>query len=112
VQGLAIDTYRVPIAEANRAVTDGQEAGLVKVHVKQGTDRILGATIVAAHAGDLITQLTFAIQQGIGLGAFNHVIYPYPTQGEAIKRTAGAYTRTRLTPTVRRLFAAWLAWRR
>jgi len=111
-QGLEIDTYQVGIAESNRAVTDGQEEGLVKVHVKKGTDTIVGATVVAAHAGDLITQLTMAIQHGIGLGAFTGVIYPYPTQGEAIKRVAGAYTRTRLTPTVKRLFETFLAWTR
>lgn len=111
-QGIEIDTYQVDIAEANRAVTDGQEEGLVKVHVKKGTDTIVGATVVAAHAGDLITQLTLAIQHGIGLGAFTSVIYPYPTQGEAIKRAAGAYTRTRLTPTVKRLFETFLAWTR
>lgn len=111
-KGLEIDTYRVGIAEANRAVTDGQEEGLVKVHVKRGTDRIVGATIVAAHAGDLITQLTMAIQHEVGLGAFTNVIYPYPTQGEAIKRAAGAFTRTRLTDTVKRLFERWLAWQR
>ncbi len=110
--GIEIDSYQVSIAEANRAVTDGQEEGLVKVHVKKGSDRIVGATIVAAHAGDLITQLTLAIQHGVGLGAFTNVIYPYPTQGEAIKRVAGAYTRTRLTPGVKRLFERWLALRR
>ena len=108
-KGMEIDTYQVSIAEANRAVTDGQEEGLVKVHVKKGTDEIVGATVVAAHAGELITQLTMAIQHGIGLGAFSNVIYPYPTQGEAIKRAAGAYTRTRLTPTVKRLFERWIA---
>ena len=111
-KGLEIDTYQVGIDESNRAVTDGQEEGLVKVHVKKGTDEIVGATVVAAHAGDLITQLTIAIQQGMGLGAFTNVIYPYPTQGEAIKRAAGAYTRTRLTPTVKRLFETFLSWTR
>lgn len=111
-KGLEIDTYQVGIDEANRAVTDGQEEGLVKVHVKKGTDTIVGATVVAAHAGDLITQLTMAIQHGIGLGAFTGVIYPYPTQSEAIKRAAGAYTRTRLTPTVKRLFETYLSWTR
>jgi pyruvate/2-oxoglutarate dehydrogenase complex dihydrolipoamide dehydrogenase (E3) component len=110
--GVPIDTYQVSIAEANRAVTDGQEEGLVKVHVKKGTDEIVGATIVSAHAGDLITQFTMAIGHKIGLGAFTNIIYPYPTQGEAIKRAAGAYTRTRLTPRVKRLFERWLSWQR
>ncbi|MFK7894873.1 MAG: mercuric reductase [Myxococcota bacterium] len=111
-KNVEIETYQVSIAEANRAVTDGQEEGLVKVHVKKGTDQIVGATVVSAHAGDLITQFTMAMQHKIGLGAFTNIIYPYPTQGEAIKRAAGAYTRTRLTPTVKRLFEAFLAWQR
>ena len=98
--------------ESNRAVTDGQTEGFVKVHVRKGSDQIVGATIVAAHAGDLITQLTIAITQKVGLGAFTSVIYPYPTQGDAIKRTAGAYTRTRLTATVKRLFERWLSFQR
>ncbi|MCP5055675.1 MAG: mercuric reductase [bacterium] len=110
--GVPIDTYTANMAEANRAVTDGQEEGFIKVHVKKGTDQIVGATIVAAHAGDLITQLTLAITQKIGLGTFTNVIFPYPTQGEALKRAAGAYTRTRLTPTLKRLFEGWLALRR
>ncbi len=111
-KSVPIDTYRVALSENNRAVTDGREEGLVKVHVRRGSDRIVGATIVAAHAGELITQFTLAIQHGIGLGAFTNVIYPYPTQGEALKRAAGAYTRTRLTPAVKRLFERWLAWQR
>ncbi|MEN8161789.1 MAG: mercuric reductase, partial [Myxococcota bacterium] len=91
-RGIAIDTYQVPIARANRAVTDGREEGLVKIHVKKGGGEIVGATVVAAHAGDLITQLTLAITQKIPLGSFGNVIYPYPTQGEAIKAAAGLYT--------------------
>jgi pyruvate/2-oxoglutarate dehydrogenase complex dihydrolipoamide dehydrogenase (E3) component len=106
-QGLEIDSYQVPISRANRAVTDGEEEGLVKVHVRRGSDRIVGATIVASHAGELITQFTLAITQGIGLGAFSGVIYPYPTQGEALKAASGAYTRTRLTPRIAKLFS-WL----
>jgi len=111
-RGIDLDTYEVEMAAANRAVTDGEEDGFVKVHVKKGTDEIVGATIVASHAGDLITQFTLAITRKIGLGAFGSVIYPYPTQGEAIKRTAGLYTRTRLTPWVERLFDAILRLRR
>jgi pyruvate/2-oxoglutarate dehydrogenase complex dihydrolipoamide dehydrogenase (E3) component len=111
-RGIELDTYEVPIEKANRAVTDGQEEGLVKVHVKKGTAEIVGATVVAAHAGELITQLTLAITQKIPLGTFTGVIYPYPTQGEAIKAAAGLYTRTRLTPTVKRLFTALMKLRR
>jgi pyruvate/2-oxoglutarate dehydrogenase complex dihydrolipoamide dehydrogenase (E3) component len=101
--GVAIDTYQVPISRANRAVTDGEERGFVRVHVRKGSDAIVGATIVASHAGELITQLTLAITQRIGLGKLTGVIYPYPTQGEALKAAAGAYTRTRLTPLAKRV---------
>ncbi|MCP3986190.1 MAG: mercuric reductase [bacterium] len=111
-EGFEIDTHVAQMAEANRAVTDGQEEGFVKVHVKKGTDQIVGATIVGAHAGELITQLTLAITQKIGLGTFTNVIFPYPTQGEALKRAAGNYTRTRLTPTLKRLFEKWLSLQR
>ena len=111
-QGIEIDSYEVPMTAANRAVTDGEEDGFVKVHVRKGTDQIVGGAIVASHAGDLITQLTLAITQKIGLGAFGNVIYPYPTHGEAIKRTAGLFTRTRLTPAVKRLFDFILKLRR
>lgn len=106
-RGIEIDTYQVPIAKANRAVTDGEEEGFVKVHVRKGTDRIVGATVVAAHAGEMISELTLAITRGIGLGALNDVIHPYPTRAEAIKAVAGLYTRTRLTPRVKRAFDAW-----
>jgi hypothetical protein len=107
-RGLAIDTCEVSIAKANRAVTDGQEEGFAKVHVRRGSDRILGATIFAVHAGEMIGELTVAMTRGIGLGALSHVIHPYPTQAAAIKAVAGLDTRTRLTPRVKRLFAAWL----
>jgi pyruvate/2-oxoglutarate dehydrogenase complex dihydrolipoamide dehydrogenase (E3) component len=110
-QGIELDTYQVDMGASNRAVTDGEEEGFVKVHVKQGTDQIVGATIVASHAGELISQLTLAITQKIGLGTFGNVIYPYPTQAEAIKRTAGLFTRTRLTPMVKRLFDLILRFR-
>jgi len=107
-RGIALDTYQVPITKANRAVTDGEEEGFVKVHVRKGRDEILGATIVAAHAGEMISEITVAMVNGVGLGAFTNVIHPYPTQAEAIKAVAGLYTRTRLTPRVKRLFEGWL----
>jgi len=110
--GVAIDTFQVPLTAANRAVTDGRTEGFVKVHVRRGGDRVVGATIVAHHAGDLIPLLTLAIQRKVGLGAFTDLIFPYPTQAEAIKRAAGEYTRGRLTPGVKRWFERFLRWRR
>ena len=110
--GITIDTYLRPLAEVDRAVTDGEEDGFVKVHVRKGGDRIVGATIVARHAGEMINELTLAMTAGIGLGRLASVIHPYPTQAEAIRQTGDMFNRTRLTPRVKRLFAAWLRWTR
>ena len=111
-RGIAIKTFVVPLEQVNRAVTDGEEEGFVKLHVKRGSDRILGATIVAAHAGEMISEVTLAIVGKLGLGTLLRVIHPYPTQAEGIKRVAGAWVRTRATPWVRRALAGWMALRR
>jgi pyruvate/2-oxoglutarate dehydrogenase complex dihydrolipoamide dehydrogenase (E3) component len=110
--GVPHDVYRVPMERVNRAVTDGEDEGFVKVLCARGSDRILGATIVASHAGDMISEITTAMVGGLGLGTFTNVIHPYPTQAEAIKAVAGQYTRTRLTPRVKRLFERWMAFQR
>jgi hypothetical protein len=77
-----------------RAVADGEEDGFLKIHTREGTDEILGATIVASHAGEMINGLSLAISSGIGLTALAQVIHSYPTQAEAIKMAADAYERT------------------
>ncbi len=111
-QGIAIDTFLQPLEGVDRAILDGDEAGFVKVHVKQGTDKIVGATIVAAQAGDLISELTLAMNGGLGLKRIGGTIHPYPTQAEAIRKLGDQYNRTRLTPIVQKLFRKWLSWTR
>lgn len=111
-KGVAIDTYTIHFAENDRAVADGEEEGFVKVITKKGSDQILGATIVARQAGDMINEITLAMVAGIGLKTIANVIHPYPTQAEAIARVAGLYTRSRLTPTVHTLFKGWLGLQR
>jgi pyruvate/2-oxoglutarate dehydrogenase complex dihydrolipoamide dehydrogenase (E3) component len=107
-KGIPLDTYTIPLHENDRAVADGQEEGFVRIHVRKGTDRIVGATIVAAHAGELISQLSLAMVGKLGLGTILNTIYPYPTQSEAIKRAAGVHARARLTPFVKKLFGRWM----
>jgi hypothetical protein len=68
--------------------------------------------VVAAHAGDLIGELSLAMTAKIGLRGIGAAIHPYPTQAEAIRKLGDLYGRTRLTPFVKRLFRGWLAWRR
>jgi pyruvate/2-oxoglutarate dehydrogenase complex dihydrolipoamide dehydrogenase (E3) component len=111
-QGIAVETIQVPLERVNRAVLDGEEEGFVKVHLKHGTDKILGATIVASHAGEMISEITLAVVAKLGLGTILNVIHPYPTQAEAIKRVAGEHARGRLTPTVAWLFDRIMAWSR
>jgi pyruvate/2-oxoglutarate dehydrogenase complex dihydrolipoamide dehydrogenase (E3) component len=111
-KGIDVTTFVQPFSGVDRAITDGEEEGFVKVLVKAGTDRILGGTIVARHAGEIISELTLAIYLGAGLGKLSGVIHPYPTQAEGLRKLADSYNRTRLTPVVKRLFARWLAWTR
>lgn len=108
---IPVKTFTIPMHDVDRAIADSEDVGFVKVHVKERTDRILGATIVARHAGDMINEITLAMVAGIGLRTLARVIHAYPTQAEAIRMAADAYSRTRLTPTVRSLLQRWLAWK-
>ena len=86
--------------EVDRAVADGEEEGFVKLHVREGTDKILGATIVARHASDMINGITLAMVAGIGMRTLASVLQAYPTQAEAVRKATEAYTHSRLTPLV------------
>jgi pyruvate/2-oxoglutarate dehydrogenase complex dihydrolipoamide dehydrogenase (E3) component len=107
---IPVKTFTVPMHDVDRAIADSEETGFVKVHVKERTDRIVGATIVARHAGEMINEITLAMVAGIGLRTLARVIHAYPTQADAIRMAADAYNRTRLTPTIRSLLQRWLAW--
>jgi pyruvate/2-oxoglutarate dehydrogenase complex dihydrolipoamide dehydrogenase (E3) component len=111
-KGIAVDTFIRPLNDVDRAIADGEEEGFVKIHVRKGTDKILGATIVARHAGEMLSEITLAIVGEIGLGTLSNVIHPYPTQAEAIKQAADAYNRTRLTHFIKGFFTRWLSWTR
>ncbi len=111
-KGIAVRTFQIPLNEIDRAIIEGEDQGFVKVHVRDGTDKILGATIVAAHAGDLISEFSLAMTAGTGLSKMANVIHPYPTQAEAIRKAGDAYNRTRLSPLIKKIFSAWLSWTR
>jgi pyruvate/2-oxoglutarate dehydrogenase complex dihydrolipoamide dehydrogenase (E3) component len=111
-RGIRIKTFVQELEDVDRAILDGEPEGFVKIHVREGTDRIVGATIVARHAGEMLPELTLAMVHGIGLGKIARTIHSYPTQAEAIRKLGDAYSRTRLTPFVKGLFGKWLAWNR
>ena len=96
--GIEIDTYVQPFEHIDRAILAGKQEGFVKVHTRKGTDKIVGATIVAENAGDLISELTLAIKNKIGLAAIGSTIHPYPTQAEAIRKLGDQFNKTKLTP--------------
>ena len=107
---IPVKTFTIPMHDVDRAIADGEETGFVKIHVKERTDRILGATIVARHAGEMINEISLAMVAGVGLNTLARVIHAYPTQAEAIKKAADAYNRTRLTPVIQSLLRHWLRW--
>jgi pyruvate/2-oxoglutarate dehydrogenase complex dihydrolipoamide dehydrogenase (E3) component len=110
--GIAVDTYTVSLDEVDRAVLDGEMEGFARIHVRKGTDRIIGATVVCSHAGEMMGEITLAMQHHIGLGAIANNIHCYPTQAEAIKKLGDMYQRSRLTPRVASILRTILRWRR
>lgn len=97
-KGIDTNTIKIPFSVVDRALADGESEGFVKILHKRGSDQILGATIVAPHAGEMISEISLAVVTKQGLSALSGVIHPYPTQAEAIKKAADAYRRTLLTP--------------
>lgn len=111
-QGVAIDTYRVELSAVDRPVLDGEQHGFAAVHTRRGTGHVVGATIVAARAGEMIGEITLLMQKRLSLGALASVVHCYPTQVEVLKRIADTYQRTRLTPRVASVLHTWLRWLR
>ncbi|WP_146403288.1 mercuric reductase [Planctomycetes bacterium CA13] len=111
-RGVEVDTYIQHFSDVDRAILEGDDDGFVKVHTKIGSDEIVGATIVARNAGDMISEITLAMTHHLGLSKIGNTIHPYPTQAEAIRKLGDQYSRTRLTPMVKTAFNKWLAWRR
>ena len=107
-QGVSVATYTHHWRDVDRAIADGEDDGFVRIHTRTGTDEILGATIVAGHAGEMISEVTLAMVGHVGLGTLANVIHPYPTQADALRRAAFQYSVTRVTPLVKRLLAVWL----
>ncbi len=110
--GIPVATFSKKFSEVDRAIADGEEDGFLKIHVREGTDRILGATLVARHAGEMMNEISLAIVNRIGLGKISGVIHPYPTQAEAVRQLGDAYNATLLTPLVKWILSRWMAWTR
>lgn len=110
--GFDVATITEPLEDNDRAILDGETDGFARVHYDRRSGKILGGTIVARHAGDIISELTLAIANGLKLGALSSTIHPYPTQASVLQRIGDAYNRTRLSPTISKVFKRWFAWKR
>ena len=110
--GLNVATITQPLRDVDRALLDGEDDGFARVHYEKKTGKILGGTIVARHAGEMLGELTLAMTAKQRLGMLSSTIHSYPTQAEALRKIGDAYMRTKLTPTVKKIFSRWLAWRR
>ena len=111
-QGIEVDTFTFKLDEVDRAILDGEEEGFARVHVKKGTDRILGATIVAANAGNMISEFTVLMKAGKGLSTICGTIHPYPTQAEVVKKVANAWRKTTFTEGKKLFLTKLFAWMR
>lgn len=111
-KGIKVETFTLPLTEVDRAILDGESEGFIRVHVREGTDTIVGATIVAGHAGSLISEITVAMQAGKGLSLIGNTIHPYPTQAEAIRKVANLLRKTRFSSRQKSLLTRWFQWTR
>ena len=109
--GIAYSTHVLYMNSVDRAVLDGQDTGFVKVHADR-KGHILGATVVSAHAGELIGEISLAMTSGVRLGLVAKAIHPYPTQGEVFRKIGDSFNRSRLKPWMSRAMQTYLKWRR
>jgi pyruvate/2-oxoglutarate dehydrogenase complex dihydrolipoamide dehydrogenase (E3) component/uncharacterized membrane protein YdjX (TVP38/TMEM64 family) len=110
--GYDVATITQLLSDVDRAILDAETEGFARVHYDKKTAKILGGTIVARHAGEMIGELTLAITTKQKIGALSSTIHSYPTQAEALRKIGDAYMRTKLTPALKKLFEKWLTWRR
>lgn len=106
-RGVAYDLFEDSMSELDRAVVSDESEGFGKVLTAKGSDKILGVTLVGAHAGDLIHEFVLAMKHNIGLAKISTTIHAYPTLAELARKLGDHYQRTRLTPFAKKLFA-WL----
>jgi pyruvate/2-oxoglutarate dehydrogenase complex dihydrolipoamide dehydrogenase (E3) component len=111
-RGVEHEVTRFELAKLDRAVADSATEGFVKVLTARGSDRILGATIVGEHAGELLAELVLAMKHRLGLNKVLGAIHAYPTFAEANKRAAGEWRRAHAPQRVLAWLERYHAWRR
>jgi pyruvate/2-oxoglutarate dehydrogenase complex dihydrolipoamide dehydrogenase (E3) component len=103
-RSIDIDSVMVSLEHVDRAILDNEEEGFLRLLLKRNGDQILGATLVAEHAGEMIAEVALAMTSGLGLSAIGSTIHPYPTQAEVFRKAADQWRRGKLTTRVKKLF--------
>ncbi|MDR4470140.1 MAG: mercuric reductase [Nitrospira sp.] len=111
-KGFEVETYTYKLDEVDRAILDGEDEGFARVHIEKGTDTILGATIVAAHAGDMISEFAVAMKARAGAKTIAATIHPYPTQAEINKKVVTLWRKAHFTQRTKNLLIKLFAWMR
>ncbi|MGJ8670907.1 MAG: pyridine nucleotide-disulfide oxidoreductase, partial [Oceanococcus sp.] len=111
-QGIAYEVTTFGIDDLDRAIADEDAHGMVKVLTQPGKDKILGATIVGEHAGDLIAEYVMAMKHGLGMNKILGTIHIYPTLAEANKFAAGEWKRAHAPEGLLKIVERFHAWRR
>lgn len=111
-KGLEVETYTFKLDEVDRAILDGEDEGFARVHIQKGSDKILGATIVAAHAGEMISEFSVLMKAGLGAKTIAGTIHPYPTQAEVNKKVVNLWRKAHFTQATRNRLIKLFAWMR
>ena len=111
-KGIEVETYTCKLDEVDRAILDGEDEGFARIHIQKGTDKILGATIVATHAGDMISEFSVAMKAGAGAKTIAGTIHPYPTQAEVNKKVVNLWRKAHFTQRTKNLLMKLFAWMR
>jgi pyruvate/2-oxoglutarate dehydrogenase complex dihydrolipoamide dehydrogenase (E3) component len=107
-----VEVFTLRFDDNDRAVVDGETSGFARAYVDRRDGRILGATLVSAHAGESIGEFVLAVARRLKLRDLSGIIHPYPTQAEIIKRLGDSSQKSRLKPWMKKLFSRQFAWRR
>ena len=110
--GIPTDVLTAKMRDVDRAILESRTEGFGRLVLKKGTGKILGATLVAPHAGDMIGELALAMTAGLDARALSTTIHPYPTLGEIWRKLGDQYNRSRLTPRTKSMLSALMAMRR
>lgn len=111
-QGIEVEVTRYQLDDLDRAITESETDGFVKVLTEPGKDKILGVCIAGSHAGDLLPEFVLAMKHGLGLNKILGTIHAYPTWAEANKYAAGEWKRAHAPQTILNWLEKYHAWRR